>query len=220
MKIGVFDSGIGGEAVANRLRQLLPNTQIVTANDRSHMPYGGRSAAEIFNLTNQAIQPLISAGCGCIVLACNTATTNAIDSLRAAYPDLIFIGFEPMLKPAGCLTKTNVVAVLATPATLKSRRYQELKQKWLNGIKVIEPDCSVWASEIENNRGDQIDLRPALLAITKHHSDVVVIACTHYTWIGQRLKDAIGDNIKILEPSDAVASRIKDILATTGSPPR
>jgi glutamate racemase len=128
MRIGVFDSGIGGKAVADTLKKLIRDAEVITINDREHMPYGSRKPSEIIKLTKTALQPLINSGCDAIVVACNTATTVAISSLRRSYPNINFIGIEPMIKPAAKITITNRIAVCATPGTLKSKKYHELKK--------------------------------------------------------------------------------------------
>lgn len=214
MKIGVFDSGVGGEAVATRLRNIMPEYNFITANDHSNVPYGGRSADEIYELTSKAIRPLIQTGCKIIVLACNTVTVNAIKLLRVAYPDITFIGLEPMLKPAAELTKTGVVGILATPATFGSQRYQYLKQQYLSNFKVIEPDCSDWATEIEKDYGKTLDISPNISQIVNQNGDVIVIACTHYIWIKSKIEKIASPNVKVIEPSEAITRHLKIISSS------
>jgi len=211
MRIGIFDSGIGGSAVCVTLQKLLPLAEIISVNDHKNMPYGNRKPKEIIRLTNNAIKPLIVAKCDAIIIACNTATTTAISSLRLTYPNMTFIGIEPMIKPATFLTKTNHIAVCATPSTLKSKRYIELKKIWAKNIETIEPDCSNWAELIENGKSNEIDIKSTIKLLNKHNVDVIVLGCTHYHWIKKRIVDAAGPNIKVLEPSDAIAARIKTI---------
>ncbi|RJN32670.1 glutamate racemase [Nesterenkonia natronophila] len=213
MHVGVFDSGIGGEAVAARLRELLPQAHVVTAHDHPNVPYGSRSEDEVYRLTKQAIQPLLSARCAVIVLACNTATAAAIDRLRVDYPNTAFVGLEPMVKPASTLSASKTIVVCATPATLLSQRYQRLKRDWTAGITVIEPDCSVWAEIIETRRADQVDLDPVIRAVQREAADVVVLACTHYHWIKLQVESAVGSHVTVLEPSDAIAAQIRRITS-------
>ena len=213
MRIGIFDSGIGGEAVAKTLRQLLPNAEIIPVNDHNNMPYGDRSPTEIIQLTKNALQPLLDKKCDAIIIACNTATTVAISDLRLTYPDINFIGIEPMVKPASMITLTRHIAVCATAGTLKSDRYNHLKELWAKNIEVIEPDCSNWAELIENNKSDEIDINSFVESISNHNVDVIVLGCTHYHWIKQRIINAVGPNVTVLEPSDAIAERVKRLLA-------
>src|SRR3990167_2212631 len=154
MKIGVFDSGVGGQSVINAIKKELPNLEIVYKDDKAHLPYGTKSAEEIYQLVKPIFQEFIDEGCKVIVVACNTVTTNLIDRLRAEFP-LPMVGMEPAIKPAAEQTKTGVIAVCATPRTLTSERYAWLKSKFAKGLSVVEPDCSDWALMIENNRVDR-----------------------------------------------------------------
>jgi glutamate racemase len=211
MKIGIFDSGIGGEAVAKQLSSLIPDAEILSVNDRAHVPYGSRPAEEIISLTTAAIQPLLEAQCDAIVIACNTATTVAIRHLRETYPEVKFVGIEPMIKPAAALTKTNHIAVFATPATLSSARYNELKETWARGVTIDEPDCTSWASLIEAGNQAEVPLEETIEAALEKGADVIVLACTHYHWLKERAEKVVGSRAAILEPSDAISRRIKTI---------
>lgn len=213
IKIGVFDSGIGGKAVAGRLTGLLPETEIIFVNDHKHVPYGSRPAREVQSLTEAAIQPLLAAHCDTIVIACNTATTEAIGYLRERYPNTPFVGFEPMVKPAAGRTKSGVIAVLATPGTLASTRYQHLKQTYAAHIKVIEPDCAPWATLIENNQAATVPVEATARDLLARNVDVIVLACTHYHWLKDRFVAAVNGHAHVLEPSDAIGARIEEILA-------
>ena len=215
MKIGVFDSGIGGQAVADRLSELLLEADIICVNDHQHVPYGIRTANEIISLTIAAVQPLIQAHCDAIVIACNTATTVAITQLRISYPDTNFIGIEPMIKPASELTRTKTIAVLATSATLASTQYGDLKTTWAKDIAVIEPDCASWAALIEAGQSDQVPIEETVNDAITNGADVIVLACTHYHWLKERAEDAAASRATVLEPSDAISNRILTILSDT-----
>jgi len=211
MKIGVFDTGKGGEIVAKRLADIFPEHEFITADDRNNAPYGSKVPAQIRQLVAAAIKPLLPAQI--IVVACNTATTIAINHLRAIYPKHEFIGFEPALKPALRFTATGNIMVLATPATLASRRYQQLKNRLAEGKKVIEPDCSPWAWKIENNKFQTSDLMPIIELATAKHVDQIVLGCTHYLALQETLQKLLPDT-KIQEPTVAVAHQINRYLAT------
>lgn len=213
VKIGVFDSGIGGQSVAQRLEQLFPTAEIVFVSDGKNVPYGSRSRTDIIQLTEHAITPLITAGCDAIVIACNTATTNAISDLRAHHPHIHFVGIEPMIKPAAKLTKTGVIAVLATPSTLASHRYAELRQQWAQDVTIVEPNCDNWATLIEHGQSDRINLRATIDEVSHLHADVIVLGCTHYHWIKDRIQEAAGPSVTVLEPSDAIGARIDSLLS-------
>jgi glutamate racemase len=215
VKIGVFDSGIGGQAIANRLEELFPDTEVISVNDHNNVPYGSRSRTDIIKLTHHAIKPLIEAKCDAIVIACNTATTNAISDLRSTYPEIHFVGIEPMIKPAAKITVTGVIAVLATPSTLKSHRYKQLKEQWAPRATIIEPDCHDWATKIENGEAERIDIKGAIENVLRWKVDVIVLGCTHYHWIKDRIQAAAGPLVKVLEPSDAIALRLDQLLNST-----
>lgn len=212
MKLGIFDSGIGGEAVATSLRITFPDAKIVTVSDSEHMPYGDRSSEEIINLTDQAIQPLLTSGCDIIVIACNTATAVAIETLREKYPKQKFIGIEPMIKTAASLTRTNVVAVFATPATLSSKNYEALVHKYATHLTIVEPDCSQWAYLIENNEMNHEHIKTAVDDVCNRGADVIVLGCTHYHWIKDLIALMTEGRAQILEPSDAIGRRVQALL--------
>lgn len=215
MKIGVFDSGIGGQAVARRLSELLPDAEIICADDHAHVPYGNRPADEIVRLSDAAIQPLLNATCDAIVIACNTVTTVAITHLRATYPAMNFIGIEPMVKPAALQTKSGKIAVLATPATLASSAYAVLKKMWTSDIDVIEPNTTSWATLIEAGKAAEVPIEDTILQLIAQNVDVIVLACTHYHWLKERAVTATGVRAIILEPSDAIGNRITSLLGST-----
>ena len=212
MRIGVFDSGIGGEAIAAALAAGFPMAEIITVSDREHMPYGNRAPAEILRLTSAAVRPLIGAGCDIIVIACNTATATALPQLRLDFPDQLFIGLEPMIKPAARLSRSKVVAVCATPATLSSASYRRLKLLHGARLTFVEPDCSDWAELIESDSMNRERIDTVARTCLAHNADVVVLGCTHYHWIKNELSSALGDMAVVIEPSDAIVSRIKELL--------
>jgi glutamate racemase len=212
MRIGVFDSGIGGEAIAANLRMAFSDAEVVRVSDRNHLPYGNRQPAEIFRLTNKAIQPLLNEGCDVIVIACNTATTSALPQLRLDYPDQLFIGIEPMIRPTRKLTRTKTVAVFATPATLASASYRRLKLLYGAGLTFIEPDCSDWAELIETNTMNRSKIDTVTLRCLDEGADVIVLGCTHYLWIHDEIEQVASDKAIVLEPSIAIANRVRQLL--------
>lgn len=209
MKIGIFDTGTGGELVAKRLRKLLPRHTYTTIIDRKHAPYGNRSSEEIITLTDAAIQPLLS--CSVIILACNTATTIAIQPLRQHYPDVRFIGFEPMIKPAATLTKSRHITLLATNATKQSQRLHALISQYAAGIHIDTPDTRAWAQMIDQGLADDIVLDEVSASVADG-SDVIVLGCTHYLAIKRRLQ-RLFPQCRILEPTAIIAKRISDFAS-------
>lgn len=212
MKIGVFDSGIGGEAVANSLRIAFADAEIFVVNDREHLPYGNREVSDITKLTITAIQPLLNNSCDVIVIACNSATAASIETLRQMYPEQSFIGLEPMVKPACTLSKSHVVAICATPATLASDRYKKLKESYAQDTLIIEPDCSTWASMIERDQIDEFIIKNTISDAVLQGADVIVLACTHYHWIRETIESVADDSVSVIDPSSAIVERVKELL--------
>ena len=206
MKIGIFDTGTGGKLVAKGLKKLLPQHSYITAIDREHAPYGNRSPEEIITLTDAAIQPLLS--CDIIVIACNTATTNAIGSLRQRYPDVCFIGFEPMIKSAVILTKSHHITMLATNATKHSQRLRALISEYAAGIHIDTPDTRTWARMIDQGLTDDIALGEVATSVA-HGSDIIILGCTHYLALEKRLSHQF-PHCLIIEPTVNIAKRISD----------
>lgn len=212
MKLGIFDSGIGGEAIAASLREEFPNAAIIAVNDRKNVPYGDKTKEKIVSLTDIAIQPLLEARCDIIVIACNTATALAIETLRTKYPDQKFIGIEPMVKSAANTTKTETIAICATPATLASARYHNLIAKYGARLTIIEPDCSTWAYMIENNTVNRDEIQNVIEDICLRGADVIVLGCTHYHWIKDLIVELTKNRAEVIEPSEAIGRRVCELF--------
>lgn len=212
MKLGVFDSGIGGEAIAAALKQTFPDATIHTANDRTHLPYGDKTPRQVRAFTEAAVRPFLDGTYDCIVLACNTATALAIEYLRAAYPQQKFIGIEPMIKPVAAATTSGIIAVCATPATLASQRYGELVQKYGSQLHILQPDCRQWAYWIENNQINRDHIAATIDDVCANGADVIVLGCTHYHWIKALITEIASGRATVLEPSEAIGQRIQNLL--------
>lgn len=211
MKIGVFDSGVGGLSVANAVKKALPDAEVILKEDKANVPYGTRQPEEILGLVEPIFQAMVDEGCEVIVIACNTVSTNLMPTLRAKF-QLPLIAVEPMLKSAARLSKTGVVTVCATPTTLASPRYKYLKRRYAGDIKVLEPDCHDWAYMIEQKQVDREKIRQRIEETLEQGSDVIVLGCTHYHWIEQEIKEIAGANVRVLQPEPIVISRLKTSL--------
>ena len=212
MKLGIFDSGIGGKAVAEFLQHEFPKAEILRVDDHENVPYGDKTLEKVRELTNSAIQPLLSAKCTVIILACNTATAAAIEFLRKKYPEQKFIGLEPMVKPASEQTKTGIIAICATPGTLSSERYQNLKHLYGRGVTILEPDCSDWARMIESDELDELIIKNTIEDVLNEDADIIVLACTHYHWIRELIEQTATGRAQILDPSTAITKRVRHLL--------
>jgi len=209
MNIGIFDTGLGGQLVARKLRKLLPEHSYIVVNDLENAPYGNKSQPEIMNLTFRAIQPIID--CDIIVIACNTATAAAIDSLRKKYPNKHFVGFEPMIKPAAQISKTSHITLLATRATKNSKRLNSLIHLHAKDLTIDMPDADTWAKSIDEGLADLIDLAEVASSVDSD-SDVIILGCTHYIALEEKLKRLFPD-CQVIEPTDAVSRQVKKTLS-------
>lgn len=215
MKIGVFDSGVGGRSVANVVRKSLPEHEVIYAQDKKNVPYGMKSPEVLFKLVLPILEDLVDKGCDVIVIACNTVTTTIINDLRAVLP-VPLVGIEPMVKPAAALTKSKTITVCATPTTLASKRYQNLKEKYAQGITVLEPDCSRWADMIERDAIDQALIKDVVEESIQRGADVIVMGCTHYHWIEKIVERIALDRAVVLQPEGAVIKQLKRVIAQLG----
>lgn len=212
VKIGVFDSGVGGLSVVNAIKKELPDIEVVFKNDAQHVPYATRTIEEIYGFAKPVIGELVNDGCVLIVIACNTVSTNLIERLRDDFA-VPLIAMEPMVKPAAEITKSKTIAVCATPRTLSSKRYARLKQEFANNIKVLEPDCSDWSYLIEHNQLDRKKIRETVEAVIAKGADVIVLGCTHYHWIEEDMKQVAIGRAVVLQPEKPVIDQLKRVLA-------
>ncbi len=237
--IGVFDSGIGGLSVLQALRAEMPQERFVYWADSGYAPYGERSDAFVIERSHFITQELLSQGpVKAIVVACNTATAVAIEALRARYPQLPFIGVEPALKPALAQTQTLRVGVMGTHGTLRSQRFEKLRQSVLTdgapkSCEFVMQACKGLALAIEQQTEKAIDDTQALTALCAHHVqsmgtfgtasgqiDTLVLGCTHYVFVQDILRKLVGPNVNIISTGDAVAKQAQRLMAKSfGSMP-
>jgi glutamate racemase len=208
MKIGVFDSGVGGLSVARAIERALPEHDIVFRNDAKHIPYGTKSPEKILSFVEPILKSLVDDGCAVIVVACNTVSTTLIDTLRS-HIKVPLVAIEPMVKPAAEMTKSGVIAVCATPTTLKSPRYAWLKETYAHDIKVVEPDCSSWTRMIEDDRLDEAIIGDEINDALILGADVIVLGCTHYHWIENEIKAIAGGKATVIQPEKAILKQLK-----------
>ena len=212
MKIGVFDSGIGGLSVAHAIEQALPELEVMFRHDKpEHFPYAQKTPDEMFGYVVPIFQELIEGGCQVIIVACNTVSTTLIGRLRQEF-SVPLVAIEPMIKPAAELTKSNIIAVCATPTTLASQRYKWLKDQYAQGVTVIEPDCADWSYLIENNAMNQVRLRAEIEPALEQGADVVVLGCTHYHWIEADIQKLAANRATVIQPEQAVVARLEHLL--------
>jgi glutamate racemase len=213
--IGIFDSGVGGTSIWKEINALLPLENTIYLSDSKNAPYGDKSKQEIINLAIKNTEFLLNQNCKIIVVACNTATTNAIKILRENY-DVPFIGIEPAIKPAALQTKTNTIGILATEGTLNSELFEKTSSSINQKIIRKEIIGKGLVELIENGKlysDEMTDLLSSYIKpLIKANVDCLVLGCTHYPYLIPQIRKLVGNRIQIIDSGEAVAKQTKAIL--------
>lgn len=208
-RIGVFDSGVGGLTVLRAIHELLPEIGLDYIADTAHAPYGERGSEFIVERSLTLAGALIADGARLVVVACNTATTQAIHALRQRWPDLLFVGVEPGIKPAVQQTRNGRIGVMATRATLSSERYRQLVAQHAGEARIFSQPCPGLADLIETADLDS----PAVLErvaqscapLSEAGVDTVLLGCTHYPLVQAHIQARLGEHVRLLNIESAVA---------------
>jgi glutamate racemase len=220
--IGIFDSGVGGLSVFREIRKLLPEESYIYYSDNAHCPYGEKSVEYIIERARVITRFLIGKGAEIIVVACNTATAAAIATLREEFP-VKFIGMEPAVKPAVKSTKTGVIGVLATAGTLKADKYLHTREKFSEGIKIVEHIGQGFVELVEKGclEGEEAEsiVTVSLKPLLDEGADRIVLGCTHYPFLSETIAKIAAElyperEIEIIDPAPAVARHLTDIMKT------
>jgi len=215
--IGLFDSGIGGTSIWKEIHELLPHENTVYLADSKNAPYGQKSKEEIIQLSFKNTEFLINQNAKIIVVACNTATTNAIKELRDKY-DIPFIGIEPAIKPAALNSHKKVIGILATQGTLNSTLFHQTLEKFQD-IKIIEQIGHGLVPLIENGAIKSPEmfklLQSYLIPMIEANIDYLVLGCSHYPFLIPQIKKILPDHIKIIDSGEAVARQTKKVVVET-----
>ena len=213
--IGIFDSGIGGTSIWKEIHSLLPNEDTIYLADSKYAPYGPKGKDKIIELSVKNTEYLLNKDCKLIVVACNTATTNAIKTLRASY-NVPFIGIEPAIKPAALHTKRKAVGILATKGTLSSDLFSKTADIFASDIHVIEQIGEGIVPLIEGGKIQSGEMK----ALLKMHLqpmldaniDYLVLGCSHYPYLTPMLLELLPKHVKIIDSGEAVALQTKAVL--------
>ncbi len=217
LSIGFFDSGMGGISVLKEAIALMPNENYIYIGDSINAPYGIKTPEEVRNLSFDVIDKLISMGVKAVVVACNTATSAAIDDLRDKYEDqLPIIGIEPALKPAVENYGDGVIVIMATPMTLAENKFSKLRERYSETAEIIPMPCDGLVEIIEsgNTKGPIVEeyLHNKFKDIHKARVSAVVLGCTHYPFIKDALINVINDNVAIIDGSFGTVKQLKRVL--------
>ena len=214
--VGFFDSGVGGRCVLEAFRRLCPDEPTVYVADSENCPYGNKPPEEIVRLSKRIAADLIGRGCEVVVVACNTATAAAIDELRSEWPDVPFVGMEPAVKPAALGSKSGVVGVLATRGTFNGRLYRETSSKVSDTVRIIECIADEFVDLVERGvvSGTEAEdaVRRRIEPLVAAGADRIVLGCTHFPHLKHLMKNIADGRAEIVDPSDAVARRIVEVL--------
>lgn len=213
--IGVFDSGIGGTSIWKEIITRLPKENTIYLADSINAPYGAKSKEDIIALSVKNTEKLIKLGAKIIVVACNTATTNAIDYLREHY-NLPFIGIEPAIKPAALKSQNKAIGILATKGTLNSALFQTTSERWTQGVDVIEVIGEGLVPLIEQGDLENLELYNLLESyiqpMVEKNIDYLVLGCSHYPYLIPLLKKMLPPHVTIIDSGLAVARQTEAVL--------
>jgi glutamate racemase len=213
--IGLFDSGVGGTSIWKEIHHLLPNESTIYLADSINAPYGYKTVDEIISLSIKNTELLLKMGSKIIVVACNTATTNAIEILREKF-NVPFIGIEPAIKPAALKSASKSIGILATKGTLNSILFSESLDEYKEHIKVTEIIGEGLVSLIEMGKIDDSEinilLNKYLQPMLKKDIDYLVLGCSHYPYLIPQLKKILPKQVKIIDSGIAVAKQTKNVL--------
>jgi glutamate racemase len=213
--IGIFDSGLGGLTIYNEIHKLLPLENIIYLADSKNAPYGGKPKEQIIEISVKNTEFLLKNKCKLIVVACNTASTNAVKYLREHY-EVPIIRVQPAIKPAALNSKTKVVGMLATKGTLESELLLETAQRFASGVKVVERVGEGLVDLIENGKMESPEMTQLLKKYVEpmldHNIDQLVLGCTHYPFLTQQIREITGDGVQIIDSGEAIARQTRVIL--------
>lgn len=217
--IAVFDSGVGGISVLRQLRRLMPGERFLYLGDSANAPYGTRPPEQIRALSLSVAEKLVARGIKALVVACNTATAAAIDTLRQTYPELIVVGIEPALKPAADRFPGGTIGVLATPVTLREEKFHQLSEHYGRHCTVVKLPAPGLSELVEHGKGDSPEseelLRP-LLSPWIGKMDALVLGCTHYPFATAAIRRIMGDDVVLFDGGEGTARETKRRLLQAG----
>lgn len=212
--IAFFDSGVGGISVLREAVKLLPNENYLFFGDSAHAPYGTKTREEILRLTLAHARRFSERGVKALVIACNTATSAAINDLRRIYTTIPVIGIEPALKPAALMSPHPTVIVMATPLTVTARKFHDLLGHYTDRAEVIPLGCPGLMEFVEAGKTDTEEVRAYLSDLLspylgKMHIDAIVLGCTHYPFVAPLIRRIAGSDVRIFDGGPGTARELK-----------
>ena len=217
--IGLFDSGVGGISVLRHMVRLMPNERYLYIGDSANAPYGTKTKEQVRELSFAMAEKLMARGIKALVVACNTATSAAINELRSAYPELIVVGIEPALKLAADRFPKGNLGVMATPMTLREEKFDLLLHRFDSQCRVSQIPAPGLVELIEQGRGNSAEAEILLRSLLKDYIgniDALVLGCTHYPFAAEAISRVLGEQVALLDGGDGTARETKRRLALAG----
>ena len=217
--IGLFDSGVGGISVLRHMLRLMPEERYLYMGDSANAPYGTKTKEQVRQLSFAVAEKLIARGIKALVVACNTATSAAINDLRSAYPDLIVVGIEPALMLAADRFPKGNLGVMATPMTLREEKFDLLLHRFDSQCRVSKIPAPGLVELIEQGRGNSAEAEILLRSLLKDYIgniDALVLGCTHYPFAAEAISRVLGEQVALLDGGDGTARETKRRLALAG----
>ena len=216
--IAVFDSGVGGISVLRHLVRLMPEERYLYFGDSANAPYGTKTKDQVRALTFAAADMLIKEGIKALVVACNTATSAAINDLREAYPQLIIIGIEPALKLAADKFPGGYLGVMATPMTLREEKFARLMDRFSDTCEIYKIPAPGLVELIESGRADSPETDALLRQLFAPYDKLaaLVLGCTHYPFAKKAIARVLGENVALLDGGDGTARETRRRLEGAG----
>jgi glutamate racemase len=217
--VGVFDSGVGGLSVLQAMRRELPHEHFLYVADSGCAPYGDRPAAFVVERAITITDFLVQQGAKAVVVACNTATGAAAESLRARFA-IPIVAIEPAVKPAALRTRSRVVGVLATTGTLSSPNMGRLLENYGSDVEFVIQPCPGLADRVEQGEIASAETRALVKRyvqpIVDKGADILVLGCTHYPFLRPLIEEVAGAAVDVIDPATAVARELRRRLETGG----
>ena len=214
MKIGIFDSGIGGVTVLHEAMKRLPNEEYIFYADLDHVPYGVKTPEEVIGFVDNIVADLVGRGVDAIVIACNTATSVAAEYVRIKY-DIPIIGMEPAVKPAVEASNSRVL-VMATPITIRENKLQNLLKKVDKDhiVDLLPMPGLVRLAEAGLFEGPEVDeyLTEQMAVINKDDYDQVVLGCTHFTYFKSAISKFFGGKVGLVDGNRGTVKHLAELL--------
>ena len=212
IRIGVFDSGLGGISVLHQLKKDMPAADLVYFGDSAHNPYGTKTKEEIRQRCFAICDWFMDQGVSAIVVACNTATSAAIELLRKRYP-IPVIGMEPALKPAASLPGVKKVAVWATELTLREKKFHDLMTRFEDEVSIARVPCPKLVENVERENFEIDGILKDYMA-QSNHPDAVVLGCTHFVFFKDRIKELFPD-VAVIDGNEGTSRHVRELVGCT-----